>query len=191
MNHPMNHPVDLPAPADSLRDNDGAAGRLWPSPDYSHQVERLKAAVGETVYLAEIDATEVQLGVRITGKPYVLLGVVDFPRPDPVRGLAPHLILLDDGRGVNLGRILRLSVGHAFAPAPGEVLFQDRAASRTLLFGERRLTPALIAERSKALLGEVLGQPVPGTETRLEGPRQPLGQEDGDGEAVPVARPGP
>ena len=66
---------------------------------------------------------------------------MDFPRPDPVRGLAPHLILLDDGRGVNLGRIL--------------------------------------------------GQPVPGTETRLEGPRQPLGQEDGDGEAVPAARPGP
>jgi hypothetical protein len=187
----MNHPVDLPPRTDSPRDTDGSAGRLWPSPDYSHQVERLKAAVGETVYLAEIDATEVQLGVRITGKPYVLLGVVDFPRPDPVRGLAPHLILLDDGRGVNLGRILRLSVGRAFAPAPGEVLFQDHAASRTLLFGERRLTPALIAERSRALLGEVLGQPVPGTETRLEGPRQLLGQEDGDGVADPATRPGP
>lgn len=187
----MNRPVDLPAPADALGDNDASAGRLWPSPDYSHQVERLKAAVGETVYLAEINATEVKLGVRITGKPYVLLGVVDFPRPDPVRGLAPHLILLDDGRGVNLGRILRLSVGHAFAPAPREVLFQDREASRTLLFSERRLSTALIAERSKALLGEVLGQPVPGTETRLEGPRQLLGRDDGDSEADPAVRRGP
>jgi hypothetical protein len=187
----MNQLADIPACTDSPGDTDGSAGRLWPSPDYSRQVEQLKAAVGETVYLAEIDATEVQLGVRITGKPYVLLGVVDFPRPDPVRGLAPHLILLDDGRGVNLGRILRLSVGRAFAPASGEVLFQDREASQTLLFGERRLTPALIAERSRALLGEILGQPVPGTETRLEGPRQPLGHEDRDGEVDPAARPGP
>lgn len=187
----MNHPADVPARTDSPGDTDASAGLIWPSPDYGHQVERLKAAVGETVYLAEIDATEVKLGVRITGKPYVLLGVVAFPRPDPARGLAPHLVLLDDGRGVNLGRILRLSVGHAFAPVPREIPFQDREASRTLLFGERHLSPALIAERSKALLGEVLGQPVPGTDARLEGPRQMLGQDDGDGEADPAARPGP
>jgi hypothetical protein len=127
-------------------------------------VERLKAAVGATVYLAEIDVTEVQLGVRITGKPFVLLGVVDFPRPDPVRGLAP---------------------------TPGEVLFQDRKASRTLLFGERRLSAALIAERAKALIGEVLGRPVSGTETGLEDRRQLLGQDDRDGEADPAARRNP
>lgn len=166
----MSRPVKPPAPRDMLGDAAASAGALWPSPNYSHQVERLKSAVGETVYLAEIDATEVHLGARITGKPYVLLGVVDFPRPDPVRGLAPHLILLDDGRGVNLGRILRLSVGHAFAPAPGEILFQDREASQTLLFGERRLSPALIAERSKALLGEILGRASLERAARLAGP---------------------
>ena len=70
-------------------------GRLWPSPEYTRQVERLRAAVGETIYLVEIAVTDIQLGIRITGKPYVLLGLVDFPRPDPLKGLAPHLVLLD------------------------------------------------------------------------------------------------
>jgi hypothetical protein len=74
--------VDLPARTDSPGDTDGSAGLIWPSPDYSHQVERLKAAVGE-----------------------------------------------------------------------------------------------------------VLGQPVPGTDARLEGPRQMIGQDDGDGEAVPPRAP--
>lgn len=99
MNHPMNQLADISARTDSPGDTDGSAGRLWPSPDYSRQVERLKAAVGETVYLAEIDATEVKLGVRITGKPYVLLGVVDFPRPDR---LIEAPVTLDLG-GVTLG----------------------------------------------------------------------------------------
>jgi hypothetical protein len=152
-------------------EDDPTSGRLWPSPHYCRQVERLRAAVGETVYIAELDANDMQLGVRITDRPYLLLGVVDFPRPDPVRGLAPHCILLDDGRGVNLGRIARLSVGHAFGPAPAEILFQDGEALHTLLFQERRLSPELIAQRSKALLGRVLGQATPAADARLEGPR--------------------
>ena len=32
-------------------------GRLWPSPEYTRQVERLRAAVGETIYLVEIAVT--------------------------------------------------------------------------------------------------------------------------------------
>jgi hypothetical protein len=174
--------LDIRAPADPV-DEDGAdGGGLWPSADYSRQVERLRAAVGETVYIAEIDASEVQLGVRIADKPYVLLGLVDFPRPDPVRGIAPHLILLDDGRGVNLGRIARLSVGRAFDPAPGQILFQDREALQALLFRERRLSPALIAERSKALLGRILSRTASQAEASLAGPSgQP--ESDGDGPA--------
>jgi hypothetical protein len=154
-------------------------------------VERLRAAVGATVYLAELDGSDVQLGVRITDKPYVLLGVVDFPRPDPERGLAPHLVVLDDGRGVNLGRIARLSVGRAFAPAPGEILFQDRATLDTLLFQGQRLSPELIAQRSKALLGRILGHGAAPSQARLdaphgEGPRgeDPPG-EDSPGEGSP------
>lgn len=175
----MSHEPQLPVPAAPLGDDDAVGGRLWPSPDYSRQVEQLRAAVGETVYIAEIDASDAQLAVRITDKPYVLLGVIDFPRPDPVRGLAPHCILLDDGRGVNLGRIARLSVGRAFGPAPAEILFQDRAALRRLLFQDRRLSPELIAQRSKALLGQILGQKSAEIDPRLEAPRRALGSDGG------------
>jgi hypothetical protein len=138
-------------------DPDDAVGGLWPSPDYARQVERLRSAVGETIFIAELADTEVQLGVRLTDHPYVLLGVVEFPRPDPIKGLAPHLVLLDDGRGVNLGRIARISTGRAFGPAPAEILFQDRAALQTLLFQERQLSKAFIAARSKQVLGQLLG----------------------------------
>lgn len=180
----MSRDPQLPSPAAPV-DDDAGAGGLWPSPHYTRQVERLRAAVGKTVYIAELDASEVQLGVRITDKPYVLLGVVDFPRPDPVRGLAPHCILLDDGRGVNLGRIARLSVGHAFGPAPAEILFQDREVLQTLLFQERRLSPELIAQRSKALLGRVLGEATPAADAGLEGPRPAGEPDDGDAQHAP------
>lgn len=131
--------------------------RLWPSADYARQVERLREAVGGTVYLVELEPTEIQLGIRQTGQPYVLLDILEFPRPDPARGLAPHLILLDDGRGVNLGRIARISLERPFSPTPEQILYQDRRATRELLFAERRLSHAFIAERSQQLLGQVLG----------------------------------
>jgi len=99
-----------------------------------------------------------------------------------------------------------LNVWVSGAGAAGPLLFIGLYALATVLFlpgavltlagGEGLIQKglialALLAERSKALLGEVLGQPGPGTEPRLEGPRQMLGQEDGDGEADSAARPGP
>jgi hypothetical protein len=154
-----------------IREDDPMAsvGRLWPSPEYTRQVERLRAAVGETIYLVEIAATEVQLGIRLTGKPYVLLGLVDFPRPDPLKGLAPHLILLDDGRGVNLGRIARITREHPFNPAPADLLFQDREASQALLAGSAVVRRLHRAAR-QGLLGEVLGVPTAPHVVRLSGP---------------------
>jgi hypothetical protein len=139
---------------------------LWPSPDYHRQVERLRAAVGETIYLVELIASPVQLSVHLSGQPYELLGVIDFPRPDPARGLAPHLLLLDDGRGLNLGRIARVS-RRPFAPAPTDLLYLDRAAEQNLLFAERRLSPAFLAERSRAALGDCLGYASTEAERRL------------------------
>ena len=147
-----------------------AAGYLWPGADYHAQVERLRTAVGQTIFLAELDATAVQLAVRITDRPYKLLSIMDFPRPDPSTGLAPHMIVLDDGRGVNLGRIARISVNRAFRPDPAEILFQDRAVLQTLLFQDRQLSPQRIAQTSKALLGELLGSPVSSPDARLSGP---------------------
>jgi hypothetical protein len=144
-------------------------GRLWPSADYQAQVDCLRAAVGEPIYIAELRDSDLQLGVQVTDREYLLLGVIDFPRPDPARGLAPHLILLDDGRGVNLGRIARIS-RRPFQPTHQEVLYLDRRADQTLLFASRRLSPRFIAERAQAVLGQVLGQATPA-------PQSPLGRE--------------
>jgi hypothetical protein len=165
------HATDATDPQpDPQCDPPSPLGGLWPSPDYARQIERLSAAVGETVYLAELTETAVALGVRLTDRPYVLLGVLDFPRPDPIKGLAPHLVLLDDGRGVNLGRIARIARNRPFAPAPADVLFQDPGAVQTLLFQERQLSPESIAQRSRAVLGEMLGARLASPATRLPGP---------------------
>ncbi len=166
-------------PTAAEADRGSPIGGLWPSPDYTLQVEQLYAAIGETIYLAEIEATEVQLGVRLTDRPYVLLGVVEFPRPDPTKGLAPHLILLDDGRGLNLGRIARIARNRPFGPTPSDILFQDRSALQTLLFNERQLSNELIARRSKALLGEILGARSAPPQARL--PELAAGHEQSDG----------
>jgi hypothetical protein len=124
----------------------------------------LRGAVGQTIFLVELEPTQIQLGIRQTGQPYILLDILEFPRPDPVRGLAPHLILLDDGRGVNLGRIARISLEQPFSPTPEQVLYQDGRAARDLLFAERRLSQTMIAERSRGLLGQVLGMDDPRSE---------------------------
>jgi hypothetical protein len=110
------------------------AGQLWPSEDYAEQVERLRSAVGARIFLVEIHATEINVGACLSDTDYELLGIVEFPRPDPARGLTPHLVLLDDGRGVNLGRIARISVGRPFSPAPGDILYQAPSLLRNLLF---------------------------------------------------------
>jgi hypothetical protein len=150
---------------------DAPDGHLWPSPNYAHQVDVLRGAIGETVYVAELELTDAQLGARLTDKPYVLLGIVDFPQPDPARGLAPHLVLLDDGRGVNLGRIARITRSRPFSPAPSDVLYHDAPILQELLFNERRLSPVFIAVQSKRLLGEVLGERTATTATLLRADR--------------------
>ena len=142
---------------------------LWPSPAYNRQIEQLRAAIGETIFLTELSDSPVQLGIRLTATPYVLLGLIDFPRPDPTRGLAPHLLMLDDGRGVNLGRIARVS-RRPFAPQQAELLYQDRAAEQNLLFAERRLSREFLGVRSRVALGECLGYSPPEVARLITGP---------------------
>ncbi|MFD2110786.1 hypothetical protein [Thiorhodococcus fuscus] len=131
---------------------------IWPSADYDRQVGRLKAAIGQTIHLVEIEISATHLHIRQLGQPYILLDVLAFPRPDPSRGLTPHLILLDDGRGLNLGRIARISLESNFNPAPSQILYQDREALEGLIYRDRRLTPAFIAERAHRIMGQVLGK---------------------------------
>ncbi|MBL3591134.1 MAG: hypothetical protein JMN24_15275 [gamma proteobacterium endosymbiont of Lamellibrachia anaximandri] len=98
------------------------------------------------------------MGIRLSDTAFELLGVVDFPRPDPTKGIAPHLILLDDGRGINLGHIARISLNTPFSPSAANTLYQDRFLMQSLLLRERRLSKASIAAKSKALLGRMLGK---------------------------------
>jgi hypothetical protein len=78
--------------------------------------------------------------------------------------------LLDDGRGVNLGRIARVS-RRPFAPQPVDLLYQDRVAEQNLLFAERRLSRAFLGVRSRMALGECLGYSPPEVARLITGPR--------------------
>jgi hypothetical protein len=145
------------------------ASALWPSPNYRMQLEQLRGAVGERIFIAELRDTETKLGVRITDQAYELLAVADFPRPNPGRGLAPHMIILDDGRGLNLGRIARIS-RRAFNPGPADILYLDQRAEQTLLFRERRLSTALLTARCRQSLGLLLGHPADDPRPGLDAP---------------------
>jgi len=131
---------------------------IWPSADYDRQVGRLRAAIGQPIHLVELEISATHVHIRQLGQPYILLDVLAFPRPDPSRGLTPHLILLDDGRGLNLGRIARISLESTFNPAPSQILYQDREALEGLIYRDRRLTPAFIAERAHRIMGQALGK---------------------------------
>lgn len=134
--------------------------RLWPSANYSQQVERLKQAIGRPVYLVELRPEDIHLGIRFSDTAFELVDVVDFPRPDPEQGLAPHMLILDDGRGINLGRIARVTVDTPYSPPRENILYQESHLMDQLLLRERRLSEASIAERSKLLLGRFLGKQV-------------------------------
>ncbi|WP_428606333.1 hypothetical protein [Sedimenticola sp.] len=132
--------------------------RIWPSAGYNRQIERLKQAIGRQIYLVELKQEAINLGIRYSDTPFELVAVIDFPRPDPARGLAPHLILLDDGRGINLGRIARITLDTPYSPPTENILYQESFLVERLLLRERRLSEASIAERSKLLLGRFLGK---------------------------------
>lgn len=133
---------------------------LWPSADYAQQIERLRSAIGQNIYLVELHGGKVNLGVSVTDEAFVLLDLLEFPRPDPSRGILPHLLLLDDGRGVNLGRIARVS-SRPFSPQTEDLLYVDAEVSQKLLFAEQRLSKKWIAQRSRQLLARVLGKSEP------------------------------
>ncbi len=149
-----------------------ANGNIWPSADYDQQIERLKTAIGQQVFLVELKQTDINVAIHHTDKAYELLAVIDYPRPDPETGLFPHNILLDDGRGVNLGRIARISIDSAFSPAESSILFEEKTRFNQLTSSQHRATPASIAATSKDLLGAILSdtrQPTtPGIENRTE-----------------------
>ena len=140
-----------------------ADGDVWPGAAYQKQIKRLKQVVGETVFLAEIRSSEVNLSVTMENRGFELLGVIDFPRPDPEKNLYPHLIVLDDGRGINMGQIARISFNRPFQPAADDILYQDGQLLETLMYCERSLTRGKVEAISRQELGAILGRPEAGT----------------------------
>jgi hypothetical protein len=147
------------APARASRPSRAAGTAVWPSRGYARQVARLRRAIGRPVFIVELTFSGLAVGAVYHGEPRVLLDITAFPRPDPSNGLYPHMLVLDDGRGINLGRIARVSVNHAFDPDPADVLFSDRALQRKLLYGPQRLNPRRIARVAREQLRRLLGKP--------------------------------
>lgn len=131
--------------------------RLWPPRAYRDQVSRLRSHIGEQIHLVELDPTNRLGGASLTGKSHRLLALVDFPEPDPQRRLFPHMVLLDDGRGINLGRLARISRERGFSPSPDQILYLDSAITQRFLTAPQRFSRALLAQRSREFLARFLG----------------------------------
>jgi hypothetical protein len=134
-----------------------ARAAVWPSRTYARQVASLRRRIGQPVYIAEINFDGLSMSAVFHSEPRVLLAIADFPRPDPARGLYPHMLVLDDGRGINLGRIARVSTRRAFDPEKTDVLYDDRSLQQKLLYGARRLSPRRIARIARRQLRALLG----------------------------------
>jgi hypothetical protein len=133
---------------------------VWPSRSYARQVATLHRRVGQPIYIVELTFNGLAVGAVFHGEPRVLLDVVAFPRPDPSNHLYPHMLVLDDGRGINLGRIARVTVNHAFAPDKTDVLYGNRALQHRFLYRAQRLTPRHIARIARQQLRVLLGRPM-------------------------------
>lgn len=131
---------------------------IWPPKAYDQQIEHLRSMVGQLVYVVELNTTEINTGVKFTDKPLTLLAVVDYPQPDPYRQLCPHMLILDDGRGINVGRVARVSTGSAFQPAVEQILYVNYEYVQAVLEAPRSFSRAKLKATSTALLATVFGE---------------------------------
>lgn len=133
---------------------------IWPSQGYARQVERLRRMIGHPVYIVELTFNGLAVGAVFSGEPHMLLDIVDSPRPTPSNGLYPHMLVIDDGRGINLGRIARVTVNRPFDPRRSDVLYEDRALARGFLYRKSRFTHQRIAFIARRQLRALLGAPL-------------------------------
>lgn len=135
-------------------------GCLWPSPEYDKQVEQLRNSIGKEIYLLEVNVGDIYITLTQIGRSLRLLDIVDFPEPDPEKYLFPHMIITDDGRGTNLGRVARITLNHAFMPETDDIVYKEHYLLKQLAYCERRLSDKSIQRASKAQLAKILGQPM-------------------------------
>jgi hypothetical protein len=135
-------------------------GSLWPSDEYDEQITLLRRNIGKPIYIVELKITDINLAVVMQGRAVILLDVIAFPAPNPEKRLYPHMLLLNDGRGLNLGRVARITMGRPFDPSPEDILFQEHQLLTRLLFQERRLSDETVSQVSKLNLARLLGRQV-------------------------------
>lgn len=131
---------------------------LWPDSQYYAKLEKLKLLIGRKIYLIEAVVTEINAGIHHTGQVYTLLAIVDYPQPDPKTGLLPHNIILDDGRGVNLGRIIQVSIESAFTAVEKNIIYRNDILLDNLLPHYNLMDKKSLTQISKALLANILGE---------------------------------
>lgn len=131
---------------------------IWPPKAYDQQVEQLRCMVGQAIFVVELNTTAINAGVKFSDKPATLLAVIDYPQPDPYRQLCPHMLILDDGRGINLGRVARVSIGNAFQPSVEQLLYVNYEYVQAVLEAPRSLSRAKLVATSTALLASVFGE---------------------------------
>ncbi len=131
-------------------------GQLWPAEKYYQQLEQLHEIVNQAVYIIPLHQSQTSLTFSMSSKPLTLLAIVDYPIPDPENHIYPHMLIFDDGTGLNLGRILQVSINSPFNPDKEDIIYCDNKMQQTLMFGERRLNEESIRLASKYALGEAL-----------------------------------
>ncbi len=122
---------------------------LWPSAEYDRQLDRLRDAVGQPVYSVEVTGSEIQMTVPLGNWPAVLLSVIDLLAADPVKRLYPHMVVLDDGRGLNLGWIARITTGQPFDP-PSKSFSSRHACWKTCCSTNEGCPPSGLPKQSDA-----------------------------------------
>ena len=132
-------------------------GCIWPSDEYDNQVVQLRQCVGQEIYLLEVNFSDIYITLSQIGRALTLLDIIDFSKPDPEKYLYPHMLVTDDGRGINLGRVARVSLNQPFKPEEKDIIYQEKFLLRQLACCQRRLSDKSIHHASKMQLAKILG----------------------------------
>jgi hypothetical protein len=133
-----------------------ACPTIWPPEDYYRQLEYLKKKLNQAVYIVPIHQNQNSLTFSMNNKSIRLIAIIDYPLPDPENHIFPHMLVFDDGTGINLGRVARVSINHPFNPGKKDIIYADEKLVNSLMLKDRQLSNESIRLTSKHALGEIL-----------------------------------
>lgn len=131
-------------------------GKLWPPNSYFEQLKNLYTMLDKPVYIIPLHQNQNALTFSITGKAIVLVAIIDYPLPDPENHIYPHMLVFNDGTGINLGRILQVSINRPFNPGKEDIIYKDKKMQNSLMYKERQLNEEFIHLASRVGLSELL-----------------------------------